>query len=71
MTTSSPFSLLLLGLAIGVLGSYSDDLFGGSAAVAVLQVALWIASAAVLVGAVARATGGRRGLTRGQLHPTV
>lgn len=62
--------MLLLGLAIGLLGSYTDDLLGSGSAVAVLQVGLWIACAALLVPALialkgrnATAPGGR--LSRG------
>ncbi len=69
MTSREPFRTFLLGLAIGVLGSYSDDLLGGAAAVSVLQIALWIVSAVVLVSAVMQLRG-RRTITHGQLHPT-
>jgi hypothetical protein len=70
MNAREPFRTFLLGLAIGVLGSYSDDLLGGSAAVSVLQIALWVVSAVVLVSAVFQLRG-RRAITYRQLHPTV
>jgi len=52
--------MLVAGLAIGLLGSFADDLLGTGTVVAVLQVVLWIACAALLIpGLVAlRARGG-------------
>jgi hypothetical protein len=42
---------LLAGLVVGLLGSFSDDLLGTSGVVEVVQVVLWIASAALVVTA--------------------
>ncbi len=69
MTTRDPLTMLLLGLAVGLLGSYSDDLLGGSAAVAVLQVVVWIA-AGILLGRAAVASRGRREPRASSLRPT-
>jgi hypothetical protein len=52
-----PTTALLAGLVVGVLGSFSDDLLGGSGVVEALQVVLWVASAALLVVAVAAIAG--------------
>ena len=60
---------LLLGIAIGVLGSFSDDLLGTGAAVEILQVALWIISAAIVIPA-ALARRPRRDAPRGRLEAT-
>ena len=49
--TLSGATALLLGLAVGVLGSFTDDLFGGGTAIAVVQVVLWIAAALLLARA--------------------
>ena len=69
MTTRDPLPTLLLGLAIGVLGSFSDDLLGASAVVSILQIALWIVSAVLVVGAVVSMRG-RRHTGHGGLRPT-
>ena len=42
---------LLSGLLVGLLGSLSDDLFGATGFIGVLQVILWAVSAVLLVGA--------------------
>ena len=60
---------MILGLAVGLLGSFSDDLLGSSAAVGVLQVVLWIAAGVLLIGAVV-ASRGRREARPGGLRPT-
>ena len=69
MTTRDPRTTLILGLVIGLLGSFSDDLLGSSAAVGVLQVVLWIASGVLVVGAFA-ASRSRRDARPGGLRPT-
>ena len=69
MTPRMPLRTLLLGLAVGVLGSFSDDLLGASAAVELLQVAFWVLSA-VLVVAAALSLRGRRTIAHGRLHPS-
>ena len=43
---------LLSGLLVGLLGSLSDDLFGSTGFVGVLQIVLWVVSAVLLLGAV-------------------
>jgi lipopolysaccharide export LptBFGC system permease protein LptF len=43
---------LMSGLLVGLLGSLSDDLFGSTGFVGVLQVVLWAVSAVLLLGAV-------------------
>jgi len=43
---------LLSGLLVGLLGSLSDDVFGATGFVEVLQVVLWAVSAVLLLGAV-------------------
>jgi predicted lipid-binding transport protein (Tim44 family) len=48
MRTTNPTTLLLAGLLVGLIGSFTNDLLGGAAAVQVLQVALWVASAALI-----------------------
>lgn len=48
-----PTTALLAGLVVGLLGSFSDDLLGASGVVEALQVVLWVASAALIVVAVA------------------
>jgi len=48
MRTTNPTTLLLAGLLVGLIGSFTDDLLGGAAAVEVLQIALWVASAALV-----------------------
>jgi hypothetical protein len=45
--TRDRLPILALALAIGLLGSFTDDLLGSSLAVTVLQVALWLVSAAI------------------------
>ena len=42
---------LVSGLLVGLLGSLSDDLFGATGFISVLQVVLWVVSAVLLVGA--------------------
>jgi len=42
---------LLSGLLVGLLASLSDDLFGSTGFVGVLQVILWAVSAVLLLGA--------------------
>jgi len=42
---------LVLGLAVGLLGSFTDDLFGTGSGVAVAQIALWVASGLLLARA--------------------
>ena len=69
MTPREPFRTFLLGLAIGVLGSFSDDLLGGSAVVGVLQIALWVLSAVVVVAALLQLRG-RRTISPRALHPS-
>lgn len=49
---SSNLPPLLSGLLVGLLASLSDDLFGSSGFVGVLQVVLWTVSAVLLLGAV-------------------
>jgi len=44
---------LVSGLLVGLLGSLTDDLFGATGFVGVLQVVLWAVSAVLLLGAVA------------------
>ncbi len=70
MSPRTPLRTLVLGLALGLLGSYSDDLLGASAVVSLLQLALWILSAVVIVTALASMRG-RRTIAPGALHPTV
>jgi hypothetical protein len=43
---------LLSGLLVGLFGSLSDDLFGATGFISVLQVVLWAVSAVLLLGAV-------------------
>jgi len=43
---------LLSGLLVGLLGSLSDDLFGATGFIEVLQIVLWAVSAVLLLGAV-------------------
>jgi lipopolysaccharide export LptBFGC system permease protein LptF len=44
---------LMSGLLVGLLASLSDDLFGSTGFVGVLQVVLWAVSAVLLLGALA------------------
>ena len=53
---------LLSGLLVGLLGSFSDDLFGATGFVGVLQVILWAVAAVLLLGAVL-------GMLRQDPHP--
>ncbi len=69
MTTRDPRTTLILGLVIGLLGSFSDDLLGSSAGVAVLQIALWIAAGVLLLAAVVSSRGHRDTRPSG-LRPT-
>ena len=43
--------MLVTGLAVGLAGSFTEDVFGSSTPTAVLQVALWIAAAALVIPA--------------------
>ena len=42
-------SALLLGLVVGLLGSFSDDVLGAGTAASVVQIALWVVSAALIL----------------------
>ncbi len=53
---------LVSGLLVGLFGSRSDDLFGSTGFVGVLQVVLWAVSAVLLLGALA-------GVLRGDPRP--
>lgn len=44
-------SVLLYGLVVGVIGSFSDNLLGGSTVALVIQLVLWAASAVLLAAA--------------------
>lgn len=52
-------SVLLFGLVVGLLGSYTDELLGASDVVTATQIVLWCASGVLLVTALA-------GLVRGE-----
>lgn len=49
---------LVLGLVVGALGSFTDDALGGGTAVTLLQIALWVAGAVLIVPALAGLLGG-------------
>jgi hypothetical protein len=68
MTIRDPLTMLVTGLAVGLAGSFTDDLFGGSMPIAILQVALWIACAALVIPALLslRHRGGARGHATGR-----
>lgn len=50
---SSIPTALVLGLVVGLLGSFFDDLVGGGTLATIGQVALWLASAALVLPAIA------------------
>ncbi len=66
------FTLLVLGLAVGLAGSLVDNLVGGGLLVTLLQVVLWSAGGVMALAGAASAvtlrTGQRAG--RARLHPS-
>ncbi len=61
-------ALILLGLLIGLAGSFADNLLGDGALVTVFQVLLWLASGTIVLAGAASRVALRTGQRAGAGH---
>lgn len=63
-------SMLLLGIAVAVAGSFGDNVLGGAGIVTALQIVLWTAGGILMLGGAASTVALRSGQRAERARPT-